>query len=120
MPSFLFRVVLSIVLAFILLVCTLYPRLIPWVLLGLYLSLAVRRWIRRAAERRTQGQHARALAATEAAEDQAYRRWRRQRDLAHMAGDGPPGEVQPAARSHTEQYGLGSHARPVPRARRWH
>jgi len=39
MRSFLCRAALSIVLAFTLLVCALYPRLIPWVLLGLYLSL---------------------------------------------------------------------------------
>ena len=121
MRSFLLRTVLIIALAFTLLVCALYPRLIPWMLLGLYLLFAARRWRRRAAGRRIQTEHARALAQSEAAEDQAYLRWRRQRGLAQMAADGPSGEVQPAAlSSHAQHAPIGPHAQAVPRARRWH
>ena len=119
MRSFLFRIVLGVVLAFALLVCALYPRLIPWMLLGLYLVFAVRRWRTRAAERRVQAEHARALAQSEAADDQAYRRWRRQRGLAQMATDGVPGEAA-ALSSHAQHAPIGPHAQAVPRARRWH
>jgi hypothetical protein len=117
MRWFLLRAVLIIALAFTLLVCALYPRLIPWMLLGLYLMLAVRGWRRR----RVQAAHARALAQTEAAEDEAYRRWRRQRGLAQMAADGPSGEVQPTALSSHAQHGpISPRVHSVPRARRWH
>ena len=121
MRSFLLRAVLILALAFTLLVCALYPQLIPWVLLGLYLVFAARRWRRRAAERRMHAAHVRALAQTEAAEDDAYRRWRRQRGLAQMAADGLAGEVQPTAlSSHVQHAPIGPHAQAVPRARRWH
>ena len=119
MRWFLFRVVLGVVLAFALLVCALYPRLIPWVLLGLYLVFAVRRWRTRAAERRVQAAHARALAQTEATQDEAYRRWRRQRGLAQMATDGVPGEAA-APPSRAQHAPIGHHAQSVPRPRRWH
>ena len=118
MRSFLFRVVLGVVLAFALLVCALYPRLIPWMLLGLYLVFAVRRWRPRAAERRGQAEHARALAHTEAAEDEAYRRWRRRRGLAQMAADGVLGEAA-ALSSHAQHAPIGPHAQSAPRPRRW-
>jgi hypothetical protein len=121
MRWFLLRAVLIIALAFTLLVCALYLRLIPWVLLGLYLVLAGRRWRRRAAERRVQAAHAWVLAQTEAAGDEAYRRWRRQRGLAQMAADGPSGEVQPTAPSSHAQHGpISPRVQSVPRARRWH
>ena len=119
MRSFLLRTVLIIALAFTLLVCALYPRLIPWMLLGLYLLFAARRWRRRAAGRRIQTEHARALAQSEAAEDQAYLRWRRQRGLAQMATDGVPGEAA-APPSHAQHAPIGPHAQAVPRPRRWH
>ena len=119
MRWFLLRAVLIIALAFTLLVCALYPRLIPWVLLGLYLVFAVRRWRRRASDRRARAAHARALAQSEAAEDEAYRRWRRRWGLAQMAADGVPGEAA-ALSSHAQHAPIGPHAQSVPRARRWH
>ena len=121
MRWFLLRAVLILALGFTLLVCALYPRLIPWMLLGLYLVFAVRRWRTRAAERRVQAAHARALAQTEAIQDEAYRRWRRQRGLVQMATDGLSGEVQPTAlASHAQHAPIGPRAQAVPRARRWH
>ena len=116
---FLLRAVVITALAFALLVCALYPRLIPWVLLGLYLVFAVRRWRTRAAERRVQAEHARALAQSEAADDQAYRRWRRRRGLAQMAADGVLGEAA-ALSSHAQHAPIGPHAQAVPRTRHWH
>jgi hypothetical protein len=118
MRSLLLRAVLILALAFTLLVCALYPRLIAWVLLGLYLVLAGRRWRRRAAERRVQAEHARALAHSEAAEDEAYRRWRRQRGLAQMAADGVPGGAT-ALSSHAQHGPVGPRAHSAPRPRRW-
>ena len=116
---FLLRAVVITALAFTLVICALYPRLIPWMLLGLYLLFAARRWHRRAAERRIQAEHVRALAQSEAADDQAYRRWRRQRGLAQMATDGVPGDAA-ALSSHAQHAPIGPHAQAVPRARRWH
>ena len=52
MRSLLLRAVLILALAFTLLVCALYPRLIAWVLLGLYLVLAGRRSAARLRQRR--------------------------------------------------------------------
>ena len=119
MRWFLLRAVVITALAFTLVICALYPRLIPWMLLGLYLLFAARRWRRRAAERRIEAEHARALAQSEAAEDQAYRCWRRQRGLAQMATDGVPGEAA-APPSHAQHAPIGHHAQSVPRPRRWH